>query len=107
MRTVALAPRLRRNGFGPSDGLGGSLAASGGWFDAVIGLASMEIGLDDCVEFDGWTAGKPITVRFRGGREDAALPGTWPGAGFGAAVMMGRAEVPSLPGGTNPCIVGL
>jgi hypothetical protein len=106
MRTVALAPRLRRNGCGPLDRLG-LLPALGGRVDAATGLASMEIGLDGSAACDGWTAGNPMTVRFRGGREEAAVPGTGRGSGFGGAVMMGGAEVPSLLGRTNPCIVGL
>ena len=73
--------------------------------ELVTGLASSVCGLDTDGSPEGSTAGSPITVRFRGGLEDACFPTPC----FGAGVTMGPGPGEGAPsvGGMNPCTVGL
>ena len=65
MRTVARAPRLRRNGSGPLEELRAGGADVDGDASAVVG------GCDEGrVAPDDWTAGNPIIVFLRGGLEE-------------------------------------
>jgi len=64
MRTVARAPRFRRNGSDSLDGLGGSDEPIADTVAAVGGLEEMGGELEDS------TAGKPIIVFLRGGLEE-------------------------------------
>ena len=64
MRTVALAPRLRRNGSGPTEGVGGSVEVIGGTDAVAGGAVDIPGGRDDS------TAGKPIMVFLRAGLDE-------------------------------------
>lgn len=64
MRTVALAPRFRRNGSGSLSDLGGSLELIGVAVGAMGGAVEIRGAPDDS------TAGKPIIVFLRGGLEE-------------------------------------
>lgn len=64
MRTVARAPRLRRNGSGWLEGLGGSLEPIGDTVATDGGDEELPGGRDD------GTAGRPIIVFLRGGLEE-------------------------------------
>lgn len=81
MRTVARAPRLRRNGSGPLDGLvGRSVDVIGDTVAAIGGAVDIGGAPDDS------TAGKPIIVFLRGGLDEGG--GVWmirPGATDGLA----------------------
>ena len=64
MRTVARAPRLRRNGSGSLEGRGGSL-------EPIVDTAAAEGGDEEIRRApDDSTAGKPIIVFLRGGLEE-------------------------------------
>ena len=97
MRTVALAPRFRRKGSGPSAAGGGSLAEIGET-EAALGApiegGALE-GLDDPI------AGKPIIVFLRGGRVEYGLTlGGASAEGGGVTMEGGAADTPC--GGMKP-----
>ena len=65
MRTVARAPRLRRNGSGPLEELrAGGDDVDGDAFSVVGGCDEGRVAPDD------WTAGSPIIVFLRGGLDE-------------------------------------
>ena len=96
MRTVARAPRLRRNGSGSRDGLGGSLEPISDTVATLGGDEEIRGAPDES------TAGNPIIVFLRGGLEEYAVFTS----GFGGGVTTGGADGDLSTGGTNPCIVG-
>ena len=97
MRTVALAPRFRRKGSGPSATRGGSLAEIGET-EAALG-APIEGGALEGP--DEPIAGKPIIVFLRGGRVEYGL--TLGGASAeGGGVTMGGGASDTPGGGMKP-----
>jgi hypothetical protein len=91
MRTVARAPRLRRNGSGPPKCSVGSVEIAGDTV-AVVGDS-----VETRVPYEDWTAGNPIMVFFFGGLEDTGAFA--PDAGGGVTMGGGGVAV----GATKPC----
>lgn len=92
MRTVARAPRLRRNGSGSPDGLGGSV-------EPIEDTVAAEGGDEETRGGPGEsTAGKPIIVLLRGGLEEYAVFTS----AFGGGVTTGGADGESPLRGTKP-----
>jgi hypothetical protein len=87
MRTLARAPRLRRNGSGSLEPVGDSA-------ESVGDAGSVEIRVGP----DAWTAGSPIIVFLRGGLDEE---GPCPSDVGGGVTIGVDGVVPSI-GGTKP-----
>ena len=101
MRTVARAPRLRRNGSRLAEGPGRSVdvigetdASMGGALEG--GAVTIDGGLDERI------AGKPSIVFFRGGLEEYAVLTSDFVSASGGGVTTGGGEAEPTPGGMKP-----
>lgn len=104
MRTVALAPRFLRNGSGLPDRLVGDATPAGRTLP-IEGGTSDEGGASDAGgATDPPTAGRPMTVFFRGGLEEYPLIGGL-GSDCGGGVTTGGGLIEAPAGGTNPWTV--